>query len=190
MYYIWEHEDFDLNLFSAHIPKSNPWLKFIIQYFDKSNIILNKTPNVPCELVTGRYKKDYLFTDFIFIPYLGFKIISEKLKKILEETKIDKVQFFPIIIKYRSQKKYIGGYYMINCCNYIPAINLNHSIYQKNKMGHLYNFKKIVLDEFNIPKGTKLFLPKNTYIYVIHEDLKNTFEKENISGIKYIQINK
>ena len=189
MYYIWEHDDFDFsNLFIVNIPENNPWQKYYFQYFNKMDVVPNEIPNVPFELVTGRHNKKLIFNDYIFVPYLGFKLVNERLKKVLDELEINNLQFFPVIIKYRSLKKYINGYYIMNCCNYISSIDLENSIYQKNMKGSLYNFKRLILNESNIPNDTKLFMPENTNIYIIHENLKNLFEKERISGIKFIQI--
>ena len=190
MYYIWEHDDFDFsNLFIANISEKNPWKKYYFQYFNRIDVVRNEIPNVPFELVIGRHNKKLIFNDYIFVPYLGLKLVNEKLKKILDELKINNLQFFPVIIKYQSLKKYISGYYIINCCNYISSIDLENSIYKKNIKGSLYSFRKLILNDNNIPNDTKLFIPENTNLYIIHENLKNIFEKEKISGIKFNQIN-
>jgi hypothetical protein len=189
MYYIFDYVNLDFqNLFIAHIDVKNPWYNFVHTYFNKPVGVPEETPKPPLKIITGRHNKKLNFYDYIFVPYLGYKLFSNKLVNLLLKFNINKIQFYETLINYRGAKKEINGYYFVNFYNYISALDIKNSIFTVNRLGGLYNFKKIVLNEKMIPNEVKMFIPEKTHIIIAHEDIKNDCENEEITGIKFIPI--
>lgn len=119
----------------------------------------------------GDRETDFLGND------LGWLIISEKLKLILEDEKINGIQFLPLKIKNQLNNTTLNNYYLANICNLVKALDLENSDYNEYELDE--NEKVISVKKHAI-KADKI---KNIDIFRLEEDKFPVFVSEKFVNL-------
>lgn len=128
----------------------------------------------------GMLATDYLAND------KGWFVVSDRLKKILENMNTE-IQFLPIRIIEKSSNKKLSGYYIANIIRVVDALCLDKSEYFQTEipgMGTIYTVSKygIFSDKTDDSDVFKLSNRQEIPIFV-SEKFKKAIECENITGI-------
>ncbi|MCK4261255.1 MAG: hypothetical protein KAX49_19940 [Halanaerobiales bacterium] len=133
----------------------------------------------------GNKETDFLGND------LGWLIVSEKVKKILEEGQIEGIQYLPIKILNKKTNQYLKNYYVVNICNLVDALNLDQSEYDVFELDE--NEKIISVKLFavngNQLKRIDIFKLKDDNIpKFVSERVKKILMKYNVTGFDFLEI--
>ncbi|QOR67317.1 maleate cis-trans isomerase [Cytobacillus suaedae] len=123
----------------------------------------------------GNVPNDYLATN------LGWLIVSEKCRKILEEMNVTNIQYLPIRIKSLHDENEIQGFSVLNIIGEVEALNLNASVYNYFEVG-----EEKILSVIKYAVNKDLLL--NTHIFRLKEDTIPVFVSEKVK--KAIRLNK
>lgn len=93
-------------------------------------------------------------------------VLSEKLKKVIEDMQVKDIQFVPVLIRDKKDE-FIEGFHAIKVCNSISCANMDLSDYASSEPGEVDHFNKLVLDNEkldNIPLEDRL-------IFAVEEEI-------------------
>ena len=130
---------------------------------------------------------DYLSND------MGWFLVSEKLKRILESVNTD-IQFFKTIIKEKNNKTDVREYYIANIIKVVDALCLEKSDYFESKVkiegyGVRYYVRKYGIYASKTEGADVFKLEKNQEIPIfVSERFKKILEEENITGASLTEI--
>lgn len=192
MYYFFEQEIVDeknLMRFTGSMYYGKE--KFKENIFNSGEKIDEKKFSKPFQIIVDEsdssYKKkkqtDKLLLSVVNVgPVL---LVSKKLIELLQKSKIENVQFFDVEIKASDFE--LNDYKLLNIIGKIDCLDESKSELKFRSDGKILFLKNLVLDELKIPRQLKLFLLGRigAPFILIHDDLKNLFTKEGISGVKY-----
>lgn len=121
----------------------------------------------------------------------GWFLVSDKLRKVLESLNTE-IQFLPVKIMERKSKKELPDYFIANILRVVDALCLEKSIYSEvhiEKLGTIYNVIKygIFAEKTESSDVFKLANRQEIPIFV-SENFKNKIEKEEITGIDFLEI--
>ncbi len=121
----------------------------------------------------------------------GWFLVSDKLRKVLESLNTE-IQFLPVKIMERKSKKELPNYYIANILRVVDALCLEKSVYFEvyiEKLGTIYNVVKygIFAEKTENSDVFKLANRQEIPIFV-SENFKNKVEKEEITGIYFLEI--
>jgi hypothetical protein len=133
----------------------------------------------------GNVKTDILGND------LGWLIISEKLRKLFENERVEGLQYLPVRIKNVKTQENLDGYSVVNICNLPDALDLEHSkydVFDVNETEHMrsveiYALKASQIGSLDIFKLKGESIPK-----FISERILEVMRKNQISGFDYIEV--
>ena len=112
---------------------------------------------------------------------LSIKVISEKLKMLLEEN-CNNFEFFPVDIINPKGKKTRKAYYVANLIGTLHCMDLNKSQYRYSNLdkGQMARISELSLDESKIPKGTQIFrLGEMTELLIVADPLAEIISDKN-----------
>jgi hypothetical protein len=134
--------------------------------------------------VKGAEPEDYL--DNIYV----WPIFSKKMRKICEDLGVKGVQFLPINIKERKTMKEVPGYYVLNICNLIKALDLERSRYRYSVTDPsiIMGLTHPVLKEDKIKGLDILRLQEYEESIFISERLKKAMEEAGITGCDFAEV--
>ncbi len=78
-------------------------------------------------------------------------VVSEKLKKVIEDMQVKNIQFVPVLIQGKKNEM-IEGYHAIKVCNTVFCADLEASEYDLLSSGNIGSFEKLVLDSEKLDK--------------------------------------
>ncbi len=131
-----------------------------------------------------------------FIDYqantLTWFIISEKMRKLIEEMKCKDIQFLPITIKNENSGEERKDYYVVNVfltLNDVFDFNSTQFIGEKPNIGEpLKRVKFYAINEKKINDFHLFKIQENPSILFISEELKNHFTKNKIKGCDFKKV--
>lgn len=132
----------------------------------------------------GSIPNDYLATD------IGWLIVSNRCRKILDEMDVNNVQYLPIKIKSLADKSEIKGYSVINIIGQVEALNLDSSVYSYFNLDDkkILNVIKYGLNKDPI-KNLHIFrLKESKFSVFVSEDVKKAFKAKKINGFDFLQV--
>lgn len=133
----------------------------------------------------GDRETDYLGND------LGWLIISEKLKLVLENHKIMGIQYLPIKVKNKLDSKQLNNYYVANIYNLVDALDLqksDYSIFELDENEKIFSVKVHVLEEEKL-KGLDIFRLKEDHIpKFVSKNIVNLIKENDITGFEFIEV--
>ncbi len=133
----------------------------------------------------GSRKTDYLGND------LGWFVISERFKNILQEEKIEGIQYLPInIVNIKTNEK-LGNYFVVNVCNLVEALDLDNSVYDVFEIDE--NRKYILVVKYALKaeliKGLDIFRLKEEDIPIyVSERFVDTVKKYGMTGFDFLKV--
>ena len=125
-------------------------------------------------------KKDFLMTESVVLPF-----VSKKVKDILEGYEFEKMQFI---------STNLDDYFLLHIKQPIKCLDWDKSDCEKHppflkEISHLpKKIKKLVFIENEIDSNLFRMLEEPVTLF-ISKKLKNIFEENNVTGLKYIDIN-
>lgn len=133
----------------------------------------------------GDKETDYLGND------LGWLIISERLKLILENNKITGIQYLPIMIKNKLSSKKLNNYYVANICNLVDALDLEKSVYsilELDENEKIFSYKVHALMEEKL-KGLDIFkLKEDNVPKFVSKKIVNLIKENDITGFDFNEV--
>lgn len=133
----------------------------------------------------GNRETDFLGND------LGWLIISEKLKLILENEMIRGIQYLPVSIKNKLDSKLLNNYYVANIYNSIDALDLSrsdYSVFELDENEKIFSFKLHVLKGEKL-KGIDIFRLKEDNIpQFVSEKIVNLIKENGITGFDFNEV--
>lgn len=195
MYYLLsynlEDEKKDLILFGT-IYTSNQ--EIVDKIFDKGNSLKKDEIKDPFEIllnekdskIKNRKRKDKIRISVIKAGFLF--LISPPAQALFKKLNIDNLQYFDVTIK--SNDLEIKDYKIVNITDKIDCADVSSSKLELYDDGDFMRIRELVLDETKIPKGKQIFLlgRRATDVILVHEDLRQAIEKENLTGFKFFDL--
>lgn len=133
----------------------------------------------------GNCATDFLAND------KGWFLVSAKLRKVLETLNTE-IQFLPVKIMERKNRKELQVYYIANILRVVDALCLEESVYSEvhiEKLGTIYNVIKYGIFAEKTEKSDVFKLANRQEIPIfVSENLKNRIEEEGITGIDLLEI--
>ncbi len=171
------------------------WLKTFPEEFDGNSYLLNKGVTAekwfPKNVVFKMAMESGMQVVDIVPNTLMKKIISEKVKDVLEEHSTSKCEFLPIKIKNHKGRLVEGLFYIANLLESVPCLDKNRSEFvidalDKTQMDHISH---LFLDEKMISEDIDLFrLSEMNTLFLIREDLVSKLKEAQISGLNFIEL--
>jgi len=123
---------------------------------------------------------------------VGVRIVSEKLKRILEEACGETIDFYPVKIRNQKGRLVKKTYYLAHLRLVIGAMDWGKSDADINDIHpeRAATIRRLVLDEKNIPENTKLFvLKEEPRIWLVDRELaKKIYRKYDCRGMIFIKL--
>ena len=133
----------------------------------------------------GNRKTDFLGND------MGWFIVSEKFKQVLNAGKIEGIQYLPLNIKNVTDNKPLEGYSVANVYNLADARDLNHSKYNEFEIDENKKILSIMLYALRKEKigGLDIFKLKNDAIPIfVSEKFVDSIAKNAITGCSFLEV--
>lgn len=128
---------------------------------------------------------DYLSTD------LGWFVISEKFKMLLEEIDTPNIQYIPVHIQNVHENSLIEGYSIANITSLLDALDLDHSDYSEFELDEnekVLSVRKYALKEKAI-NGSPIFRVAGSPLAIfVSERVKDEIERTAISGCSFLEV--
>lgn len=145
-----------------------------------SRIVLQYDPK------DGDKETDYLAND------LGWLIVSRRLRNLFEKEKVQGLQYLDIFIQNKNSQEYLDGYSVVNICNLVDALDLEHSqydIFEVDKDEKFISVEKYALKK-DMLQGQDLFkLKDDTIPKFISERLVKVMIENNVTGCDFLEVN-
>ena len=131
----------------------------------------------------GYEEFDYAVND------LGWLVITEKFKKVLEPLNLGKHQFLPLKAKSKTDNEIIN-LYVLNICNIVDAIDYDNSKYIEAMIdGSLDRSLTVVALNGSKLEGYDMFKLKGEEFYIIvSEKVKKAVKKNKITGCYFSEL--
>lgn len=132
----------------------------------------------------GNIPKGYLATN------LGWLIVSNRCKTILDEMNVTNVQYLPIKIKSIADESELNSYWIINILGQINGLNLDTSVYSYFELDDekILNVIKYGLIKSAIG-NLHIFRLKESKIPVfVSEEVKKAFKEKEINGFDLLEV--
>jgi hypothetical protein len=146
------------------------------------------------------YYEESNFTDYPFITGL-IPVYSPRLRSLIENMKVNDIQYLPLRIKRKDEKEEISGYSIANYLRIIECLNRERSVYQlwtkdnllfwekrPDMLGTFESITKTVLDLKKIGDARIFRLWGWEVMVVLREDIKQAIEKAGITGCEFSEI--
>ena len=122
---------------------------------------------------------------------MGWFVVSEKLKKILDELNTT-IQYFKINIIEDRSSKLLENYYVANIVKLVDALCLVKSDYFETEIedvGTIYTVSKYAVYEEKVDGADIFKLPNHQEIPIfVSEKFKNIVEENKITGMEFMEI--
>ncbi len=163
--------------------------------FDGNSYLLNK--GIPAEkwfpqnVIFKMSMESGIRVADVFPNTLMKKIISIKIKNVLEENSVSKCEFLPIKIENHKGRLVEEQFFIANFLESIPCLDQENSEFvidalDKTQMDHI---SRLFLDENKIPENIDLFrLSEMNTLILIREDLKLKLEEAELTGLNFIEL--
>jgi hypothetical protein len=153
--------------------------------YDHLNLIKGKLKGIDFPVI---FKQDYgkNLTDILDTGHAGLFLISDRMKKILEDSGLTGWQTFPIKL-YDKKGSEILGYHGFSVIGHCGPISYEKSqIIEKRKVptGPLCKFYKGEYIDLNIWDGTDFFTPDGTYETFITKKAADILTKNKITNMR------
>lgn len=146
----------------------------------KEDISWSNNIKIKIDEEEGNRITDYVGND------IHWFIVTEKLKKILEEHNIGNVKFYKIDVEDKNNIM-DTNLYVVNICTVVDALNLENSTYSvyKTEKTEMLSVIKYAIDESKV-EGYDLFKLENDKIPIfVSERLVKAMKKAKITGCDY-----
>jgi hypothetical protein len=157
--------------------------------------LIDSCPEIVAHHEAGTAQVDFPLTS----PDLP--VHSLKLKRIIEQDELTKVQYLPLTIMRRGQNNLVEGYSVANYLNVIDGVDRQASVYQvwtednlvfwekrPYLLGTFRDIPKLVLNSARV-RDVPLFRLKGWELAVIvREDLKQAMEAATITGCRFVEV--
>lgn len=127
--------------------------------------------------------EDYALTD------VGWFVVTEKFKEVLETLNLGNYQFLPLKAKSKTDDETID-LYVLNICNIVDAIDEEHSKYSQSIIdGKLFRSLTVValkgseLGEYDIFR-----LKGEEFDIIVSENFKKAIKKNKITGCDFLEL--
>lgn len=132
----------------------------------------------------GNKFSDYLAND------LAWFIVSPKFKKVLQDCKIEGVQYFPVNVINDTNGSIAEKFYLVNICNLVDAIDLEHSKYSEFSVDNkkVISVKKYALNKDKLGKEQIFRLKGSSFAIFVSENIKKAIGKNKITGCDFLEI--
>jgi hypothetical protein len=150
--------------------------------------------------ITAFYDKELDYSDYPFGPGL-IPVYSSRLRLLMEDLKVNEIQYLPIKIKQRDGKKEVFGYTIANYLKIIDCLNREKSVYQvwtkdnllfwekrPYMLGTFRDVTKTVLDKGKIGDAKIFRLWGWKMMVVLREDVKQAIEGAGITGCDFYKL--
>lgn len=151
-------------------------------------------------LTTGDRARDWFPDDVMFdlsddygirladsIPnVLGFLIVSDKLKHILEDQSSTEIEFLPVGIRNQKKRPVDRPYYVANVLGTLACVDIEQSDFTMDAIDkeHVDWFRRLVLDESRIGTNHNIFrLAELPGLILVREDLVDAVLEQDCTGI-------
>lgn len=140
------------------------------------------------EEVTFYYSEEGRVSDYLN-NVLDWPIISSRIKALLEKQQVQGIQLLPVKIKKKNSKEELKGYFVLNICNLIDALDMEKSDYYKSDIPpHEIVVMQSILKEEKI-KEIDIFRVKHSkFVIYISQRLKKAMRKEKITGMDFAEV--
>lgn len=132
----------------------------------------------------GDRKTDYLGNN------LGWLIISEKFRNVLQNVTTEKIQYLPVNIININNNQKLGNYFVVNIYNTVEALDLDKSeykIFEIDENEKVISVKKYALKLENINKDIFKLKEKTIPIF-LSERVMNEIKENNITGCDFLEV--
>jgi hypothetical protein len=146
----------------------------------EGNPVKNNMPKIKFYLKDSNKITDILANEW------GYLILNNKVKEILIELEKDNIQIIDIDIIDKKNTKMKYQYYLINILNRIEAVDFNKSKLEIDGYGFINRIFSLQIDEKKVKNVNIFRLNEYPSFLIVNDKIKKSFEKSNISGIKYI----
>jgi hypothetical protein len=115
-------------------------------------------------------------------------LASSRVENLFRELEINNVQFFDVTI--RSSIGEINEYKILNITDKFDCVDFDLSELVLFSDGDIQRIKKLVIDSAKIPLAKKIFLLDKypTQVIIVHDDLKQSIEKEGLTGFTFFKL--
>lgn len=129
-------------------------------------------------------------TDFLGND-LGWLIISEKLKSIIEDKKIKGIQFLSIKIKNQVNNTVLNNYYVANIYNLVEALDLENSDYSEYELDEnekVISVKKHAVKEEKVTNMDIFRLKEDKFPIFVSEKFIQLINNHGATGFDFTEI--
>ncbi|QSQ22277.1 hypothetical protein JY651_45340 [Pyxidicoccus parkwayensis] len=117
---------------------------------------------------------------------LHLLIISEKLKRVLEEKSGANIEFLPVHIRNHKGRLVQEPYFIANILGTVECVDPERSKFRNSEIrpDQVFHFYRLALEESKIPLDAKLFrLKEQTDLSIIREDLGKDILRAGCDGM-------
>jgi hypothetical protein len=115
-------------------------------------------------------------------------VISDRLRKILEERSGASIEFLPVRILDKKQRPDKRAYHVMNLLDSIACVNRSRSDYDASHIlkNQIARFRRLVLDESRLSPQAKLFrLTDMPDLVIVREDLATEIQAARCTGMTF-----
>ncbi|SHH28602.1 imm11 family protein [Clostridium grantii] len=133
----------------------------------------------------GNRATDFLCND------LDWFLVSNRFRNIMESNNIEGIQYLNITVENQLNQKKLKGYSVLNICNLLDALDLEHSIYDEFEIDE--NEKVIFVKQRTLKseviKGNDIFkLKGDNFVNFVSEKVKNLIENNGLTGFDFSEV--
>ncbi len=152
---------------------------------DPYTLILDESKS----LIKKRARSERVYSDRIvsFVIDAGsLFLISPRVQELFSKLILDDIQMYSVSVKGSNFE--LSDYKIVKVLHKVDCVDL-----EKSELDYREKYKKIkraqslVLKKEKIPQGIQIFLlgKRTTGTIIVHEDLKNAMEEENLTGFTF-----
>lgn len=140
------------------------------------------------EAVTFYYSEQGRVSDYLN-NVLDWPIVSSRIKAVFEKLQVQGGQWLPVKIKKKNSHEELNGYFVLNVCNFIDALDMEKSNYFKeDPLPEELTVGYPVLQEEKL-QGVDIFRVKRCkYGIYISQRLKKALQKEKLTGMDFDEV--
>ncbi|MFL5354794.1 imm11 family protein [Archangium sp.] len=121
--------------------------------------------------------------------FLGFHIVSEKLKQLLEATAGARFEFLPVRLRNHKKKILPDAYYVANLLDLVTCVDRSRSDFTVDELDkkEIRRFRRLVLDTSKIGPDSKIFrLGERPRLLIVREDLARAITEAGCTGMRFM----
>lgn len=145
---------------------------------------------VDAKYYLSKNHKGTQLTDFI-VNYINLLIVSEKVKRLMDQGGITDVEFLPFTLYDRKDRIVNDNYFVANLLGSVDCLDLNKSVFVRSAItqDEILSFRKVLLHTEKIPKDKKLFrLKEKPTLFIIRSDFVVVLAHNKVTGIDLLNI--